>query len=162
LGARQNARAETLDDTSAIVLDIRRTGTIRAMTERPLTIPTALHKGDSVDEWQLLRAFQGTDRVWLAEKDGQRAVLKFAPAEALFSVSSRAGTASYLAPERFHGAPLSERTEIFAMGVTLYQALTGRLPYGEIERFQTPTFTAPRRPSKWNPNIPPWLDAVVM
>lgn len=275
MAARQKARAETLDDASAIVLDIRRTGTLRAMTERPLIIPPALTKGEIVDGWQLVRAFHGTDRVWLADKDGQRAVLKFAPVEAeesaahldaftreawnatraksehfvaaseppgqtaryyvmefveapslhsvlrerrlsvdsavglgkflagaalallrldlahgdikpenvlcigdyakltfklvdlgsaaeLFSVSSRAGTASYLAPERFHGAPLSERTELFAIGVTLYQALTGKLPYGEIERFQTPAFHAPRRPSKWNANIPPWLDAVVM
>ena len=79
----------------------------------------------------------------------------------LFSVSSRAGTASYLAPERFHGAPISERTEMFAIGVTLYQALTGKLPFGEIERFQTPNFTTAKRVSKLNPNVPPWLDAVI-
>ena len=275
LTARQNARAETLDDASAMVLDIRQTGIRRAMTAPPLTVPAALHKGDSVDGWQLLRAFHGTDRVWLAEKDGQRAVLKFAPVEAqdseahrdaftreswnatrarsehfvhageppgqtaryylmefieapslhsvlrerrlsvdsavalgvflaeaaqallrldlahgdikpenilcigdyaklsfklvdlgsaaeLFSVSSRAGTASYLAPERFQNAPVSERTELFAIGITLYQSLTGRLPYGDIERFQTPSFSAPRRPSKWNANLPPWLDAVIL
>jgi serine/threonine protein kinase len=82
-------------------------------------------------------------------------------AAALFSISSRAGTASYLAPERFHRAPISERTEIFAMGVTLYQALTGRLPYGEIERFQTPVFHPAKRLSKINPNIPSWLEAVI-
>jgi serine/threonine protein kinase len=79
----------------------------------------------------------------------------------LFSVSSRAGTASYLAPERFHGAPISERTEMFAIGVTMYQALTGKLPYGEIERFQTPTFTPAKRVAKLNPNVPVWLDAVI-
>ena len=43
--------------------------------------------------------------------------------------ASRAGTASYLAPERFTGEPVCERTEIFAIGVTLYQALSGRLPH---------------------------------
>ncbi len=79
----------------------------------------------------------------------------------VFSVTSRAGTASYLAPERFHGKPICERTEIFALGVTLYQALTNTLPYGEIERFQTPAFGVAKAPERLNPNIPPWLDAVI-
>ena len=80
----------------------------------------------------------------------------------VFSVTSRAGTASYLAPERFHGAPNSERTEIFAIGVTLYEALTRAFPFGEIERFQTPAFHAPKLPSTLNANIPPWLDQVIL
>lgn len=80
----------------------------------------------------------------------------------VFSVTSRAGTASYLAPERFHGAPLSERTEIFSIGVTLYEALGGVYPYGEVERFQTPRFDAfPRRLSRLNPAVPPWVEFVV-
>ena len=75
---------------------------------------------------------------------------------------SRAGTPSYLAPERFRGGPLSERTEIFAIGVTLYEALTRTYPYGEVERFQTPSFGAPPRSlSKLNPSVPPWLESVV-
>jgi serine/threonine protein kinase len=79
----------------------------------------------------------------------------------LFSVTGRAGTASYLAPERFRAAPISERTEIFAIGVTLYQSLGGKLPYGQIERFQTPVFHPAKRLSKLNHNIPPWLEAVI-
>lgn len=81
----------------------------------------------------------------------------------LFSVTSRAGTASYLAPERFHHAPLSERTEIFSIGVVIFEALTGRLPFGEIERYQTPRFPdSARPPSQENPAIPGWLDALVL
>lgn len=80
----------------------------------------------------------------------------------IFSVTSRAGTPSYLAPERFAGAPISERTEIFAIGVTLYEALTRKYPFGEIERFQTPVFHPPKRPSVLNPNIPAWLDHVIL
>jgi serine/threonine protein kinase len=71
----------------------------------------------------------------------------------LLSVNSRAGTANYLAPERFHEAPISERTEIFAIGVTLYEALTGTFPFGEIERFQAPHFHAAKLPAVLNPNI---------
>jgi serine/threonine protein phosphatase PrpC len=80
----------------------------------------------------------------------------------VFSVTSRAGTPSYLAPERFSGAPLSERTELYAIGVTLYEALTGRFPYGEVERFQTPRFdTQPKSVVSTNKTVPAWLEAVV-
>ncbi len=274
LAARQRSKDETADDMSALVLDIHQTGRLHAMNARALTIPTVLNKGDTIDGYELQRSFHGTSRVWLAEKDGQRVVMKFAPIEAgespqhleaftheiwnatraqsehfvravepagqtmryyvmefadapslqavlrerklsvdsaialgkfladaaqtllrldlahgdikpenilcvgdytrltfklvdlgsaaaIFSVSSRAGTASYLAPERFHGAPISERTEIFAMGATLYEALAGKLPYGQIERFQTPVFHPAKRLSKINPNVPAWLEAVI-
>jgi serine/threonine protein kinase len=80
----------------------------------------------------------------------------------VFSVTSRAGTASYLAPERFHHAPISERTEIFALGVTLYEALTRSFPYGEIERFQTPVFHKAKAPTRLNPNLPPWLESLIL
>ena len=36
------------------------------------------------------------------------------------------------------------------------------MPQTLIERFQTPVFNAPRRPSRINPNIPAWLDAVIL
>src|SRR5205814_508874 len=67
-------------------------------------------------------------------------LVDFGSATEIFSTTTRAGTASYLAPERFHETPISERTEIFAIGVTLFEALTSAFPYGEIERFQTPHF----------------------
>ncbi len=80
----------------------------------------------------------------------------------VFSLQGRAGTPSYLAPERFAGAAMTERTEIFAVGAVLFEALTGKLPYGEIEPFQKPTFTAPRPVTALNPHVPPWLEAIVM
>ncbi|MBL9189367.1 MAG: protein phosphatase 2C domain-containing protein [Opitutaceae bacterium] len=90
-------------------------------------------------------------------------LLDLGSAAELFSVTSRAGTPSYLAPERFRGGALSERTEIFAIAVTLYEALAGAYPYGEIERFQTPRFDrTPRRLARLNPAVPPWLDYVVL
>ncbi|MGC3992365.1 MAG: bifunctional protein-serine/threonine kinase/phosphatase [Chthoniobacteraceae bacterium] len=101
----------------------------------------------------------------LAFKDGDALefkLLDLGTAMEIFTIHPRAGTASYLAPERFGDAPATERTEIFALGVTLYEALTRRLPYGEIERFQTPHFRPPHRTTHWNPHVPPWLDAVIM
>ena len=89
-------------------------------------------------------------------------LIDFGSVTDVFSVTSRAGTASYLAPERFQEAPISERTEIFSIGVTLFQTLTGAYPFGEIERFQTPRFFAPKKPITLNPNVPPWLEAVLL
>lgn len=90
-------------------------------------------------------------------------LLDFGSAAELFSVTSRAGTPSYLAPERFHGAAVAERTEIFAIGVTLYEALGGVYPYGEVERFQTPRFDAPpRRLGRLNPAVPDWFESIVL
>jgi len=101
----------------------------------------------------------------LVLKDGPAARFKlidFGSINEIFTVTSRAGTPSYLAPERFHGAPCTERTEVFAIGVILYQTLTGAFPFGEVEPFQTPVFRAPKRPTLLNANIPPWLEAVVL
>jgi len=80
----------------------------------------------------------------------------------IFSTSSRAGTPTYLAPERFGDAAINEASEIFSIGVTLYWALTGKFPYGEIEPFQTPTFKTTKFPSAYNKNVPLWLDAIIM
>lgn len=90
-------------------------------------------------------------------------LLDLGSAAELFSVTSRAGTPSYLAPERFRGSALAERTEIFAIAVTLYEALAGAYPYGEVERFQTPRFEPPpRRLTRLNAAVPPWLDSVIL
>jgi serine/threonine protein kinase len=89
-------------------------------------------------------------------------LLDLGSAAELFSVTSRSGTPSYLAPERFHGGALSERTEIFSIGVTLYESLTGSCPYGEVERFQTPSFESTPRPvARLNSAVPAWFEAVI-
>jgi len=89
-------------------------------------------------------------------------LIDFGSITGLFSVTSRAGTPSYLAPERFHSAPIAERTEVFAIGATVFEALTRSFPYGEIEPFQTPAFRAPQRPSRLNAHIPPWLESILL
>ncbi len=89
-------------------------------------------------------------------------LIDFGSINEIFSVASRAGTPSYLAPERFHGAACTERTEVFALGVILYETLTGAYPYGEVEPFQTPVFRAARRPGALNANLPPWLESVAL
>jgi len=89
-------------------------------------------------------------------------VIDYGSITEIFSTTSQAGTPSFLAPERFVGEAISESSEIFAIGVTLYLTLTGKYPYGEIEPFQTPTFKEAKKPSSFNKNIPDWLDSVIL
>jgi len=80
-----------------------------------------------------------------------------------YANQTRAGTPSYLAPERFNQALANEQTEIYAIAVTLYEALTKRYPFGEIEPFQNPTFDKKVKiPSRFNANIPNWLESVML
>ena len=89
-------------------------------------------------------------------------IIDFGSITEIFSTDSQAGTPSFLAPERFIGEAISETTELYAIGVTLYLALTGKYPYGEIEPFQTPSFKEAKAPSFYNKNIPDWLDSVIL
>ena len=80
-----------------------------------------------------------------------------------YSEVSRAGTPTYLAPERFNQAPITEQTELYAIGVTLYESLTQKFPFGEIEPFQNPSFDKnPKHPTKYNAKIPDWLESVML
>ena len=74
----------------------------------------------------------------------------------------QAGTPSFLAPEQFENAPPSRQTDVYAAGVTLFLMLTRHYPYGEIEPFQRPRFVEPVMPSRYRPEIPLWLENVLL
>jgi len=73
-----------------------------------------------------------------------------------------AGTPSYMAPELFAGTAASAQTDIYAAGVTLFHLLTRRYPYGEVEPFQTPRFGEPTPPTRYRPDIPRWLENLLL
>lgn len=72
------------------------------------------------------------------------------------------GTPSFIAPELFAGEQPSCQSDLYAVGVTLYYLLTRKYPYGEIEPFQHPRFTEPLPPTRYRPDIPQWLENVLM
>jgi len=72
------------------------------------------------------------------------------------------GTPSYKAPELFDGKPGDERSDIFAMGVTLYRMFTGAYPFGEIETGQIPRFNKPEPLTARRRDLPAWLDSVIL
>lgn len=79
-----------------------------------------------------------------------------------FQEINNPGTPSYMAPELFAGATASVSTDLYAAGVTLYELLTRKYPYGEIEPFQKPRFGDPVVPVRFRPDIPQWLEAVLL
>jgi protein phosphatase len=72
------------------------------------------------------------------------------------------GTPSYMAPELFAGKTANAQSDLYAAGVTLYHLLTRRYPYGEIEPFQHPRFGNPVPPSRYRPDLPQWLENLIL
>ncbi|ADI31030.1 bifunctional protein-serine/threonine kinase/phosphatase [Methylotenera versatilis] len=72
------------------------------------------------------------------------------------------GTPSFMAPELFDGTPATVQSDIYAAGVTLYYLLTRKYPHGEIEPFQRPKFGEPIPPTRYRPDIPYWLENIIL
>lgn len=73
-----------------------------------------------------------------------------------------AGTPSYMAPELFAGEAATPQSDLYAAGVTLYHLLTRKYPYGEVEPFQHPRFGEPVPPTRFRPDIPRWLENIIL
>jgi eukaryotic-like serine/threonine-protein kinase len=86
-------------------------------------------------------------------------------ADTLAQTAAVLGTASYLSPEQAQSQPVDQRSDIYSLGVALYEMVTGRPPFSG----DSPVMVAskhvleqPTPPSKVNADVSPELEAVIM
>ena len=75
------------------------------------------------------------------------------------------GTAQYLSPEQARGTPVDQRSDLYSVGVLLYELLTGTVPFtGDtpVEIAMKHLSAVPEPPSSVRPEIPRGLDLVVV
>ena len=92
---------------------------------------------------------------------------KFAEAESLTQDGYTLGTPEYMSPEQCIGAPVDPRTDLYAFGVLMYEAMVGSLPISgknrreflELHQRMIPPSMRERRPDL---DIPVELDEAVM
>ncbi|RJP22875.1 MAG: serine/threonine protein kinase [Candidatus Abyssobacteria bacterium SURF_5] len=80
---------------------------------------------------------------------------------------SRAGTPQYMSPEQIRGKHVDERSDIYSLGVCMYELFTGKLPYEgkdrkEIMKMHISRSVKPEPASSINKKIPPALNRIIM
>ncbi|HEY2741593.1 MAG TPA: Stk1 family PASTA domain-containing Ser/Thr kinase [Gaiellaceae bacterium] len=105
----------------------------------------------------------------LVDGEGRVKVTDFGIARAgtsqMTETGSIVGTAQYLSPEQAKGGEVDPRSDLYSLGVVLYELLTGKTPFdGEtpVEIAMKHLSTTPKPPSTLRPDVPRELDMVVM
>ena len=96
---------------------------------------------------------------------GIASVYKDINAERLTTTGMTLGTVQYYAPEQAQGEIVNPAADVYALGIVMYEMLTGRTPF----EGDTPVAVAmqhiqdaPLPPSQLNPNIPSALEEIIM
>jgi hypothetical protein len=102
----------------------------------------------------------------LLAPDGRARLTDFGSArlagqETVTQTGGLVGTADYAAPEQLAGGRGDARADEYALGVTLYYALTGELPARVPSRGGADAGRVGHRPRRRRPEVPAWLDDVV-
>ncbi|MBS1893374.1 MAG: PASTA domain-containing protein, partial [Actinobacteria bacterium] len=105
----------------------------------------------------------------IVDPEGKAVVTDFGIARAgvseITQTGSVMGTPHYLSPEQAQGFDVTAVSDLYSIGVMLYEALTGRVPFeGEsaVAVAMKQVSQMPQRPSSIQPRVSPALDAVVM
>ena len=105
----------------------------------------------------------------IVDPEGHATVTDFGIARAgvseITQTGSVMGTAQYLSPEQAQGLEVTAASDLYSIGVILYEALTGSVPFqgdSAVAVALKQVSQTPQRPSALNPEVSPALDAVVM
>jgi eukaryotic-like serine/threonine-protein kinase len=105
----------------------------------------------------------------IVDGDGRVKVADFGIARAGASQMTEAGsiigTAQYLSPEQARGAPVDQTSDLYSVGIVLYELLTGTVPFNgdtPVEIAMKHLSQTPEPPSSKRHDVPPDLDKVVL
>ena len=105
----------------------------------------------------------------MVQPDGNVKVMDFGIARAKNSVKSQTsqvlGTAHYISPEQAQGKELTAASDIYSLGVVMYEAATGKLPFDgpdAVSVAMKQVQEQPVPPSQIKPDIDPGLEAIIM
>ena len=105
----------------------------------------------------------------MVQPDGNIKVMDFGIARAknshLTQDNSVLGTAHYVSPEQTQGKDLGPTTDIYSLGVVMYEAATGKVPFEGDDAISVALKQVnelPVPPSQINPNIDPALEAIIL
>ncbi len=105
----------------------------------------------------------------MMQPDGNIKVMDFGIARAKNSLKSKTasvlGTAHYISPEQAQGKELSATSDIYSLGIVLYEAVTGKLPFDGPDSVSVATKQVnelPVPPHEIKPDIDPALEAIIM
>jgi hypothetical protein len=79
------------------------------------------------------------------------------------------GTPAYMAPEQIQGHKVDQRSDVYSLGVTLYEMVAGRVPFekpkdsdSDYQVLRAHVEQAPLPPSRLNPTIPPFVERAIL
>ena len=105
----------------------------------------------------------------MVQPDGNVKVMDFGIARAKNSVNAKTstvlGTAHYISPEQAQGKELTAASDIYSLGVVLFEAATGKLPFDgpdAISVAMKQVNEEPPLPSDFNPDIDPGLESIIV
>jgi beta-lactam-binding protein with PASTA domain/predicted Ser/Thr protein kinase len=105
----------------------------------------------------------------VVDGDGRLKVTDFGIARSgasqMTEVGSIIGTAQYLSPEQARGAPVDQRSDVYSVGIVLYEMLTGKVPFtGDtpLEIAMKHLSEVPVPPSEVRSEVPEDLDLIVV
>lgn len=165
-----------VEDTYYIAMEYVEGASLRELVNKGLTIPEAVEVVR-----QILAAAGYAHERGLVHRDlkpmnvlidgsGRVRVTDFGIARAtgnseITRTGSVLGTAQYLSPEQAQGFEVTDTSDIYAIGIILFEMLTGRVPFdgdNAVAIAMKQVSEPPPAPSSINPNVPPALDAVVL
>ena len=173
------------------ILEIGKTGDVTyfAMNLYPDSLASRLAQGASIPEPELLRIARDVtsalafahaggivhrdikvDNILLTA-DGTAVIADFGIARAVSGyatatgVNMTIGTPHYVSPEQAQGRPLDGRSDLYALGVTLYKAATGELPFRSSDWFELARMHVedpPEPPRKRRPDLSRRIERIIL